>query len=556
MQYLSSGNLQERGKSNNALVARAYSRTKCMDCKEPPCWDVHWADGRARAWFCDAHFSDFLAREDGTEIVRVFQVNGEVPKKIGDEGELLWIYDPEMHDPVDSLYMAMEEAGVVLRVMLRNDELPPRFIRCGGDAVERGGKGSGHHGHKGLKGVHGGSQPREEGGIIYPSDINPEEFKKSMITVHDRRKDGRMVSTADMLALKKDTFRDEVGVPERIISIWMSPDGDLLYVPGEHRFHVRTALRLMGIEKENIGALQPIKAILAESYGDWEYIHFAKELGWVRMHLYGPKPGANLEFIGQLTRRQKRTLNDIISVMGEDMLFRYDWQDTNSQDFGQNLPVHEFAKLFDITLRSIPPRIERARGKNPMFIGVMFDEIVPILAVQQTFEKFFPDVYFEPQKPERFHITLFHSENVNRLQAGVLIAALGQPGQIPVEFSELGTFTSGEAAPVVIHVKMNEFLSNVQRRLYQTGKALGLDVSPYSVSNQYRPHITIAHEFEDGSRIPKIELSGKVMGTKIVFSRADYKPVHETILQEKPSAGVMNTAQYLRRLVLGRTNDN
>jgi hypothetical protein len=41
-----------------------------------------------------------------------------------------------------------------------------------------------------------------------------------------------------------------------------------------------------------------------------------------------------------------------------------------------------------------------------------------------------------------------------------------------------------------------------------------------------------------------------------VFSTADYEIVHEIALEDKPSAGVMNTAQYLRRLVLGRKDAN
>jgi len=63
-----------------------HRRDKCMVCSAPPQVDVHWADGRGRAWFCLRHFKDW-AREEERDIVRCwFVANGEVPEKIGDEG--------------------------------------------------------------------------------------------------------------------------------------------------------------------------------------------------------------------------------------------------------------------------------------------------------------------------------------------------------------------------------------------------------------------------------------------------------------------------------------
>ena len=59
-----------------------HSRTKCMSCDEPPVIDVHWADGRGRAWFCLKHFEAWATEE--REIVRAWYLSsGEAPKEIG-----------------------------------------------------------------------------------------------------------------------------------------------------------------------------------------------------------------------------------------------------------------------------------------------------------------------------------------------------------------------------------------------------------------------------------------------------------------------------------------
>ena len=54
-----------------------HSRFRCMHCNRPPQWEVLWADGRGRAWFCNRHLNQWK-REGDREISRERRVDGVV----------------------------------------------------------------------------------------------------------------------------------------------------------------------------------------------------------------------------------------------------------------------------------------------------------------------------------------------------------------------------------------------------------------------------------------------------------------------------------------------
>jgi len=58
---------------------------KCMKCSASPTLDVHWADGRAHAWFCDKHFKKWMEeehdRKNGSDIVGLKEITDGVASK-------------------------------------------------------------------------------------------------------------------------------------------------------------------------------------------------------------------------------------------------------------------------------------------------------------------------------------------------------------------------------------------------------------------------------------------------------------------------------------------
>lgn len=63
-----------------------HKRDQCMMCSVKPIYDVVWANGHGRAWFCEQHFKDWSTNGDGKDdIVYVKEVkDGEVDEKFAD----------------------------------------------------------------------------------------------------------------------------------------------------------------------------------------------------------------------------------------------------------------------------------------------------------------------------------------------------------------------------------------------------------------------------------------------------------------------------------------
>jgi len=62
-----------------------HAFNKCMMCSASPTLDVHWADGRAHAWFCDKHFEKWIGeehdRKNGSDIVGLKEIVDGVASK-------------------------------------------------------------------------------------------------------------------------------------------------------------------------------------------------------------------------------------------------------------------------------------------------------------------------------------------------------------------------------------------------------------------------------------------------------------------------------------------
>lgn len=55
---------------------------KCMECNAPPKYEVLWAEGRGRAWFCEKHFKAWATKGDGKdEVCSVKEVKDGVVAK-------------------------------------------------------------------------------------------------------------------------------------------------------------------------------------------------------------------------------------------------------------------------------------------------------------------------------------------------------------------------------------------------------------------------------------------------------------------------------------------
>lgn len=57
----------------------SHARGRCMDCAAPPTRDVRWAEGLARAWFCERHYQAWAKKHPGEICAEHRIASGEVP---------------------------------------------------------------------------------------------------------------------------------------------------------------------------------------------------------------------------------------------------------------------------------------------------------------------------------------------------------------------------------------------------------------------------------------------------------------------------------------------
>lgn len=71
------GSMQDFGSS---VIERTHARDKCMRCDLPPTVAVEWAEGKARSWFCDDHWAEWVEENPGEDVH--WAVKGEVSKGV------------------------------------------------------------------------------------------------------------------------------------------------------------------------------------------------------------------------------------------------------------------------------------------------------------------------------------------------------------------------------------------------------------------------------------------------------------------------------------------
>jgi len=75
------------------VINESHSRSKCMNCSNPPSIEVKWAEGMAHAWFCDKCFAEWKKKNDGDIVSAKKITNGEASKHFKDN------INPNINEP-------------------------------------------------------------------------------------------------------------------------------------------------------------------------------------------------------------------------------------------------------------------------------------------------------------------------------------------------------------------------------------------------------------------------------------------------------------------------
>jgi len=83
------GNGFEPRPTNILSISKSHSRSECMECNNPPEFEVLWAEGMARAWFCKEHFEQWVRASVKNCIKEGYGPNCEIDAvKVVDDGEV------------------------------------------------------------------------------------------------------------------------------------------------------------------------------------------------------------------------------------------------------------------------------------------------------------------------------------------------------------------------------------------------------------------------------------------------------------------------------------
>lgn len=173
--------------------------------------------------------------------------------------------------------------------------------------------------------------------------------------------------------------------------------------------------------------------------------------------------------------------------------------------------------------------IRRATGSKPLYMNLQFSDNDPLQAISDYYASAFSDRYFEVTKV--FHLTMLYvlaasDSELAEFEAMVeRIVSIYAPFDIKLESVEIFD-VEGDETPVILLVN-GDPLRQMQIKLFEAAKSMGLAVSPYSVPSRWIPHITILYglEKEAESELPNFQPSGRVIGDKVIISRPEYEIV-------------------------------
>lgn len=137
-----------------------------------------------------------------------------------------------------------------------------------------------------------------------------------------------------------------------------------------------------------------------------------------------------------------------------------------------------------------------------------------------------PDI--EWQAVPTFHITLAYTPEVTHAQLLEVSQAIHMSRPIPVDFDHIHMFEAGSdsfARALVMLVKKNEYLVQLQKQVVDIFNNMGIPLSPYSNPDSWTPHITIGY-IPNGTDVPDVllPLSRRIMVDKTIVGKGDYEP--------------------------------
>lgn len=138
------------------------------------------------------------------------------------------------------------------------------------------------------------------------------------------------------------------------------------------------------------------------------------------------------------------------------------------------------------------------------------------------------------QNPDTYHITLAYFPNVTEDVANKAFALLPkQIDTLTLQISDVTTWQNKDNQTVIkIDVTQNTDLIDLQQKVMMAFAPFGIETSPYSAIDEFKPHITLAYA-PANLQVPEYHFDGVIVRpSSLVFSRNGYVNVNEVSLED------------------------
>lgn len=193
---------------------------------------------------------------------------------------------------------------------------------------------------------------------------------------------------------------------------------------------------------------------------------------------------------------------------------------------GEPVADAEVREELDTSTGSDVPRTEAEQQKaiptetkQSYCVMGYFNDTRQILAFQDALRSHQTTMRFED--PELFHVTLLYSEDV---RFGDIQKALPiNPAAFSITVDGMEVFNTPHGQAIHLTIRKEGTLPAMQAALAMTAKEAGVDISPFSEPDDYKPHITLAYAEESIKHVDITPFT--LLVNRIEITGDDYEPI-------------------------------
>ncbi|HMB74830.1 MAG TPA: 2'-5' RNA ligase family protein [Kiloniellaceae bacterium] len=149
-----------------------------------------------------------------------------------------------------------------------------------------------------------------------------------------------------------------------------------------------------------------------------------------------------------------------------------------------------------------------------------------VLHIQRALREVLVDPAIEWEVAPVLHVTLCYADDIDDRAMAEVARRLHMVQPVRLTASRLGVFDAGEKAALHIALDRGSALTALQGMVYDAFAQVTDQLSPFSLPDDWRPHITLAYVPAD-VMAPMMSVDLNTVAERLVIGREDYQPIAE-----------------------------